>query len=76
MGRTLSVGLAILLTALAAAPAIAQSKIPVTLLLNFYANKEHAPFAYGVVKDIFAEEGIELSIKEGRFRGDRQRADR
>lgn len=65
MTRAFGIGLVVLLGALAAVPAAAQSKTAVTLLLNFYANNEHAPFAYGVVKGIFAEEGIDLTIKEG-----------
>lgn len=65
MRRILTLGLAVVLAALGAAPAAAQSKAPVTLLLNFYANNEHAAFAYGVVKGMFAEEGIDLTIKEG-----------
>jgi NitT/TauT family transport system substrate-binding protein len=56
---------AALLVALAAVPAAAQGRTPVTLLLNFYATNEHAPFAYGVAKGIYAEEGIDLTIKEG-----------
>ena len=53
------------LVLLAAVPAAAQTTTPVTVLLNFYANNEHAPFAYGVAKGIYAEEGIALTIKEG-----------
>jgi NitT/TauT family transport system substrate-binding protein len=61
----LTLAVALVLAALGAAPAAAQGKTPVTLLLNFYANNEHAPFAYGVAKGIYAEEGIDLTIKEG-----------
>lgn len=43
----------------------AQARTPATLLLNFYTYGEHAAFAYGVVKGIYAEEGIDLTIKEG-----------
>jgi NitT/TauT family transport system substrate-binding protein len=43
----------------------AQGKTPATLLLNFYTYGEHAGLAYGVVKGIYAEEGIDLTIKEG-----------
>lgn len=56
---------AVAAAALAAAPALAQGRTPVTLLINFYATNEHAPFAYGVLKGIYAEEGIDLTIKEG-----------
>jgi NitT/TauT family transport system substrate-binding protein len=53
------------LVALAPAPAAAQTKTPVTLLINFYVTNEHAPLAYGLEKGIYAEEGIDLTIKEG-----------
>jgi NitT/TauT family transport system substrate-binding protein len=43
----------------------AQARTPTTLLLNFYTYGEHAAFAYGVVKGIYAEEGIDLTLKEG-----------
>lgn len=43
----------------------AQGKTPATLLLNFYSYGEHAGFAYGVTKGIYAEEGIDLTLKEG-----------
>ena len=33
--------------------------------LNFYSYGEHAAFAYGVEKGIYAEEGIDLTILEG-----------
>jgi NitT/TauT family transport system substrate-binding protein len=54
-----------LLVVAAVVPAGAQGRTPVTLLLNFYATNEHAPFAYGISKGIYAEEGIDLTIKEG-----------
>ena len=48
------------------APATAQAaKTPVSLLINFYATNEHAALAYGIVKGIYAEEGIDLQIREG-----------
>ncbi|MFE2774235.1 ABC transporter substrate-binding protein [Microbacterium resistens] len=37
----------------------------VTLMLNWYPYGEHAPFYYGVEKGIFAEHGIDLTIKAG-----------
>jgi NitT/TauT family transport system substrate-binding protein len=54
-----------LLVLLAAGSTAAQGRTPVTILLNFYATNEHAPFAYGIAKGIYAEEGIDLAIKEG-----------
>lgn len=45
--------------------AATKEKDKVTLLLNWYTYGEHAAFAYGVVKNIYTEEGIDLEIKEG-----------
>ncbi len=45
--------------------AATREKDKVTLLLNWYTYGEHAALAYGVVKGIYAEEGIDLEIKEG-----------
>ena len=56
------------LAALAAAALPAPAQAPrdkATLKLNFYAYGEHAAFAYGVEKGIYAEDGIELTIVEG-----------
>ena len=36
-----------------------------TLRLNFYSYGEHAGFAYGLEKGIYAEEGIDLTMLEG-----------
>lgn len=47
-----------------AAPANAADKV--VLLLNWYVYGEHAPFFYGKEKGIFAQEGIDLEIQEGR----------
>ncbi|WP_342360923.1 ABC transporter substrate-binding protein [Terrarubrum flagellatum] len=47
-----------------AAPARAADKV--TLLLNWYVYGEHAPFYYGKENGIFAQEGIDLDIQEGR----------
>ena len=59
-------GLAVaLLVAGTVVAAVAQSKTPVTILINFYATNEHAPFAYGITKGYYAEEGIDLTIREG-----------
>jgi NitT/TauT family transport system substrate-binding protein len=61
----------ILLAALAAlafaAPARAADKV--VLMLNWYVYGEHAPFYYGKEKGIFAAEGIDLDIQEGRGSG-------
>src|SRR5450755_1600163 len=51
-------------TALAVAPASAADKV--TLMLNWYVYGEHAPFYYGREKGIYAAEGIDLEIQEGR----------
>lgn len=47
-----------------AAPARAADKV--TVLLNWYVYGEHAPFFYGKEKGIYAAEGIDLDIQEGR----------
>ncbi|MEW6643256.1 MAG: ABC transporter substrate-binding protein [Pseudomonadota bacterium] len=48
----------------AATPASAADKV--VLMLNWYVYGEHAPFYYGKEKGIFAAEGIDLDIQEGR----------
>ena len=52
------------LMAFAAVPAQAADKV--VLMLNWYVYGEHAPFYYGKAKGIYAAEGIELEIQEGR----------
>jgi NitT/TauT family transport system substrate-binding protein len=44
----------------------AQAADKVVLMLNWYVYGEHAPFYYGKEKGIYAAEGIELEIQEGR----------
>ncbi len=56
--------LAICLMLLAAAPARAADKV--ILMLNWYVYGEHAPFYYGRETGLFAAEGIDLDIQEGR----------
>ena len=51
-------------TVLSAAPAAAADKV--ILMLNWYVYGEHAPFYYGKAKGIYAAEGIDLEIQEGR----------
>src|SRR4051812_50149979 len=48
----------------AAMPAQAADKV--VLMLNWYVYGEHAPFYYGKAKGIYAAEGIDLEIQEGR----------
>src|SRR5215813_2221260 len=50
-----------------AGPASAADKV--TLMLNWYVYGEHAPFYYGKEKGIYAAEGIDLDIQEGRGSG-------
>jgi NitT/TauT family transport system substrate-binding protein len=50
-----------------AGPAMAADKV--VLMLNWYVYGEHAPFYYGKEKGIFAAEGIDLDIQEGRGSG-------
>ncbi|MEO8281158.1 MAG: ABC transporter substrate-binding protein [Ideonella sp.] len=52
--------------AMLAAPAMAQPKDKVTLLLNWYVYSEHAPFFVGKEKGFYEAEGIDLDIQEGR----------
>src|ERR1700704_3143459 len=54
------------LTCGAAAPALAQGKDKVVLMLNWYTYSEHAPFYYGKEKGYYDAEGIDLEIQEGR----------
>jgi NitT/TauT family transport system substrate-binding protein len=49
---------------LIAGPASAADKV--TLMLNWYVYGEHAPFYYGKEKGLYAAEGIDLDIQEGR----------
>jgi NitT/TauT family transport system substrate-binding protein len=51
-------------TVLTALPASAADKVVV--MLNWYVYGEHAPFYYGKAKGIYAAEGIDLEIQEGR----------
>ena len=48
-------------------PAMAADKV--TLMLNWYVYGEHAPFFYGKEKGIYAANGIDLTIQEGRGSG-------
>lgn len=59
--------LATLFAVLLAGPALAADKV--TLMLNWYVYGEHAPFYYGKEKGIYAAEGIDLEIQEGRGSG-------
>ncbi len=52
---------------LLAGPALAADKV--TLMINWYVYGEHAPFYYGKEKGIYAAEGIDLDIQEGRGSG-------
>src|SRR5262245_29997047 len=56
--------LAALVAVFIAGPAAAADKV--TLMLNWYVYGEHAPFYYGKEKGIYAAEGIDLEIQEGR----------
>jgi NitT/TauT family transport system substrate-binding protein len=59
--------LAALCAALLAGPAAAADKV--ILMLNWYVYGEHAPFYFGKERGIFATEGIDLDIQEGRGSG-------
>jgi NitT/TauT family transport system substrate-binding protein len=62
MKRTILAGF--MAAMLAASPAAAADKV--TLMLNWYVYGEHAPFYYGKEKGLYAAEGIDLDIQEGR----------
>src|SRR4051794_8531778 len=55
---------ALIWTVSAVVPASAADKV--VLMLNWYVYGEHAPFYYGKAKGIYAAEGIDLEIQEGR----------
>ncbi len=48
------------------APALAQPREKVTLMLNWFVYGEHAPFFLGKERGYFEQEGIDLQIQEGR----------
>ena len=54
------------LAATLAFTASASAADKVVLMLNWYVYGEHAPFYYGKAKGIYAAEGIDLEIQEGR----------
>ncbi|TCT05706.1 ABC transporter substrate-binding protein [Aquabacter spiritensis] len=54
---------------LMASTMVASAADKVVLLLNWYNYGEHAPFYLGIDKGLFAKEGIELEIQEGRGSG-------
>src|SRR6187397_3724460 len=61
---TAAISAALIWTALSILPASAADKV--VLMLNWYVYGEHAPFYYGKAKGIYAAEGIDLEIQEGR----------
>jgi NitT/TauT family transport system substrate-binding protein len=71
MGRRLTwwVGLAVVATLLLTPGAWAQQRDKVILMLNWYNYGEHAPLYLGLARGIYAEEGIDLEIQEGRGSG-------
>ena len=64
MIRAMTAVSAALIWAALAVPASAADKV--VLMLNWYVYGEHAPFYYGKAKGIYAAEGIDLEIQEGR----------
>ena len=72
MSKSLAVfigALVLVVAALAPAPALAQGKDKVVLMLNWYVYSEHAPFFLGKERGYFDQEGIDLDIQEGRGSG-------
>ena len=64
MMRLVAVLATLLIGTMLAVPAKAADKV--VLMLNWYVYGEHAPFYYGKAKGIYAAEGIDLEIQEGR----------
>jgi NitT/TauT family transport system substrate-binding protein len=64
MKRLVAAVATLLLGTMVALPAKAADKV--VLMLNWYVYGEHAPFYYGKAKGIYAAEGIDLEIQEGR----------
>ena len=62
-------GLALVFVLLATPGAWAQQREKVVLMLNWYNYGEHAPLYLGLARGIYAEEGIDLEIQEGRGSG-------
>ncbi|HET7885828.1 MAG TPA: ABC transporter substrate-binding protein, partial [Bradyrhizobium sp.] len=54
----------VVISTMQALPARAADKV--VLMLNWYVYGEHAPFYYGKAKGIYAADGIDLEIQEGR----------
>src|SRR5947207_10522638 len=69
MLKRFTLGFAAAIVAVLAAPAFAQTKDKVVLLLNWYTYSEHAPFYLGKERGYFDQEGIDLDIQEGRGSG-------
>ncbi|HEY6555244.1 MAG TPA: ABC transporter substrate-binding protein, partial [Vicinamibacteria bacterium] len=63
------VGLAVAVTLLLTPGAWAQQRDKVILMFNWYNYGEHAPLYLGLARGIYAEEGIDLEIQEGRGSG-------
>ena len=57
---------AIIALAMLAAPSIALAQDAVTFRLNWYMGGLHVPFYYGKERGFYKEEGIDLTINEGR----------
>jgi NitT/TauT family transport system substrate-binding protein len=62
-----ALGLALITAGAISQPAAAADKV--VLMLNWYVYGEHAPFYYGLQKGLYAAEGIDLEIQEGRGSG-------
>jgi NitT/TauT family transport system substrate-binding protein len=58
--------IAVMLAVLAASSASALAQDAVSLRLNWYLGGLHVPFYYGKERGFYKEEGIDLTINEGR----------
>ena len=69
MTRRMLLAAASALAFLAAIPSPARAADKVVLMLNWYVYGEHAPFYLGRERGLYAAEGIDLEIQEGRGSG-------
>ena len=65
--KSIAIIFALIASVIGYRPALAADKV--ILMLNWYVYGEHVPFYYGLQKGIYAAEGIDLDIQEGRGSG-------
>jgi NitT/TauT family transport system substrate-binding protein len=65
-GKFLAALAAVIVGVVSTGPALAQEQDKVSLRLNWYLGGLHVPFYYGKERGFFKDEGIDLTINEGR----------